>query len=962
MVRRKLISAIAAGLFVLGAGPLYSFGKNKVDYEDMNWQVLKTIHFDIHYPKGMQGLAEKTAQIAEQGYVHISNYLCHELTDVIPIMVYPSHITFQNNSIIPFILGEGVGGFTEALKNRVVVPYNGLDDKFRHTVIHELVHAFQYNILLNDTSGNLMSKMMTGRVPLWVIEGMAEYVSIGYDETADMVMRDALFNEKYATLLELTYYRVKSGYLLYKEGQAFFYFMELKYGKESMGEFFRDIRDLGDLEQACVIRTGKGLEELNKEWIRFYKKRYMHLVREKNYEDEEGEQVSNHVKTKSSVNMAPAISPDGKRIAYISNKDIYADLVIATVEKKGGREIRRVIRGNVDHRFEGMHILDNNLSWSEDGKSIVFVAQAGGRDVIYYVDPEEGDIQKEIELPFRKIMDPSISKDGKELVFVGSGSLASDIYLYNTEEKKLTRVTNDPFTKRNPKIVPGTPKKIVYSSNETENGKLDDSRIGGRYHIYEIDLKTRQKRILVKSWGNDLQPDVSKDGERMIYISNRTGIYNLYVYIMKTGEEYKVSNVLSGVFQPQWFGAADRVVYTGYQNLGYDIFIKKIDMEGLKPTEDEEKIETEYLEFTYKQGYFDMAQSLYRPYPSDISFDWLTLGIVGDFRNTIMGIARVSLSDLSGNHKMAMTTNYVRNDGSNDFNFDLSYSYLRYRCDLIFGAFRQENPFWIYSITSINDLIHNAYTGTLHMEHYGAYGIARYPFTKFLRMDLKASFSRYERGYEAADSRDDVYANVNQLALALSYDTTLWGMMVPMDGMRGRIEFEQAINLTGHDYVYSTFDVDIRKYFLFYKKYVIALKGAGGRVFGRDSDAFKYYLGGYNTLRGHTFFGYTGKNMFLFNAEFRFPFVKGILFGWPITFGIGEIGGVFFVDVGSAWDGSYDLINSETGAFEDLKADFGFGFRFAIYPLVILKLDFAWPYDKKSVGQGDVLFSLGFEY
>jgi hypothetical protein len=239
----RRLPAVAALVLALTVSA-YPFGKNKVNREVFDWDVLRTVHYDVYFPRGMEPLARYTARVAEEGYVHLANYFYHELTHPVPVVVYPSHLDFQANNIIQSVIGEGVGGFTESLKTRVVVPFTGSYDEFRHVLVHELTHAFQFNMLFRDTSGREASRFSTGNVPLWVMEGLAEYFSIGYDETCDMVMRDILYNEHYASLMDLTRHRVKSAYLFYKEGQAFFYFFEQKYGREAIGELFRDARDM----------------------------------------------------------------------------------------------------------------------------------------------------------------------------------------------------------------------------------------------------------------------------------------------------------------------------------------------------------------------------------------------------------------------------------------------------------------------------------------------------------------------------------------------------------------------------------------------------------------------------------------------------------------------------------------------------------------------------------------------
>jgi len=934
---------------------LFPFGKNKVNYENFQWKILNTVHFDIHYTRGMEEVAFQASKIAEEAYVHLSDYLNHELTEIIPVIIYPSPIAFQNNNILPYVIGEGTGGFTEVLKNRVVIPFNGSYPDLRHVLTHELTHAFQFNILFYDTSGEIMSKFSSHRVPLWFMEGMSEYLSIGFDETVDMVMRDALFNENYVTLKNLTLLRLNNIYMLYKEGQAFFYFLEKKYGREVMGELFRDIRDLNDLDEAFKASTGKTMDELNTEWIRFFKKRYFHLVSSKNFDDSEGERLTDHEKTRSSINLCPAVSPDGKKIAYLTNRDIYASLVIAEVAKKKERVITPLIRGNTRTRFQGMHLMSNNLTWSRDGKQILFVAQANCRDVIYLVDSKKGRVQKRIVLPMRAISDPSLSRDGTRIVFSGLINDSSDIYLYTIKTGELVRVTSDPFTDRYPRVLSDN-RTVLFSTNWNSSGDIESRN----YNIFSVDTGTGKRKPVVVSDGNDIQFDMSGDEKSLVYVSDMTGIYNIYIHDIEKGKSSRATDVLSGVFYPRWFPGENRIAFVAYQKSGYDIFIKDINKSGLN--KEVNNVDTEHEGVSFTETYLDPGDYRFSDYRSRLSPDWFILGLTGTYSYGFVGFVQMTLSDYLGNHSLRVMSNFVRQDRENDVNYNISYLYLKNRLDYGIGLFRQKNPYWIYSLSDINDLIHNVNFGTIYMNYYGGYGIASYPVSRYFRVNMKATASRFERDYSIYDTRKDVFANLNQLSFSLSYDNVLWGRMVPADGMRGVVGFEHAFDISGQDYSYSSVDFDIRKYFLISKRYVFALRGSGGKVFGRDNEYFRYYIGGFSTLRGHGFLDYAGRNMLLGNIEFRFTFIEGIKFGWPLFFGIGNIGGVLFTDFGSAWDNDYIFVNRDTGEFEDFKVDCGFGFRFTIYPVIILKLDYAWPYNKKSFGDREFIFSLGFEY
>jgi outer membrane protein assembly factor BamA len=414
-----------------------------------------------------------------------------------------------------------------------------------------------------------------------------------------------------------------------------------------------------------------------------------------------------------------------------------------------------------------------------------------------------------------------------------------------------------------------------------------------------------------------------------------------------------------GLFIPGGSLTGKKLVYVAYQNLGYDIMIK--DMTGATYYDDNKMPDTKYSREEFSPSYFDLKNSVFTGYKPRLGSDWFMIGC----RNHHYGIAgfmQMSFSDNMGDHQVVLTGNYIRQDSSNDLNFDAAYYYLKNRLDLGIGAYSQTNPYLIYSIADINNLIHNVNFGTVSMRQYGGYAVASYPFNRFFRADLKGSVARYEYDYTVSDGRPDVYANLNQVDFSLCYDNVLWGGMVPADGTRGQVSFRHAFNITGQDFTFSSFDIDVRRYFLVSKRYVFAFRGVYGKIFGPDSESFNYYLGGYNTLRGHPFLEYSGTNMFLFNSEFRFTAVEGIKLGWPLPLSIGSIGGVLFMDAGSVWGGDDEISDTGTDGFTDVKTDMGFGFRFVFYPVIILKLDFAWPFDRTSFGNMDIIFSIGFEY
>src|SRR5262245_3761588 len=141
------------------------FGQNKVQYKKLDFQVLKTEHFDIYYYSEERDGIDIAARLAERCHARLERIFEHTLHGRQPLVLYGSHIDFEQNNIIPGELGEGTGGVTEPLRRRIVLPMGGSLVDTDHVIGHELVHAFQFDITANPNA----PPGVTGaeRLPLW---------------------------------------------------------------------------------------------------------------------------------------------------------------------------------------------------------------------------------------------------------------------------------------------------------------------------------------------------------------------------------------------------------------------------------------------------------------------------------------------------------------------------------------------------------------------------------------------------------------------------------------------------------------------------------------------------------------------------------------------------------------------------------------------------------------------------
>ena len=210
----------------------FSFGKNRVQYENHDWRYIQSEHFDVYFYErestapGGRVLADFAARAAEDAYVQVAELFQYEITDRVPILVYQSHNDFAvTNAVELPTYAEGIGGVTELFKNRIAIPYTGDWRDFRRVIHHELVHAVINDIFYGGSIQSILQNNLRLRIPLWFNEGLAEYSALGWDTQSDMYLRDAILNDDLDDIPDLR------GYFAYRGGQGVWDFVAEEYGR-----------------------------------------------------------------------------------------------------------------------------------------------------------------------------------------------------------------------------------------------------------------------------------------------------------------------------------------------------------------------------------------------------------------------------------------------------------------------------------------------------------------------------------------------------------------------------------------------------------------------------------------------------------------------------------------------------------------------------------------------------------
>ncbi len=550
------------------------FGQNKVQYQDYRWRYIQSEHFDVYFYDGGLDLAKFTADVAESSYVGIiKDFKNYDIQNRIALMVYNSHNQFQQTNVLDEYLSEGIGGVTELFKNRVVIPFEGSYEAYRHVIHHELVHAVMNDYMYGGSIQGLVSGRIRVQIPGWVAEGLAEYESRmeTFDTQSDMFVRDAVMEAYLAPISQM------DGYPVYTAGPTIFRYMEEKYGREKVAEFMTKLRIAGTTNATFESTFGMKEEEFSEKWATYQRKIYYPDVATMQSVKEIGKPISNRVKDGGFYNITPTVSPNGDKIAYLTDRSGYTDIVL--VNATDGMLLKKVISGEKTPNLEELHWLSPGMSWSPDSKKLVFSAKASDNDALLIVDVQTGEITKYSWNDLEGVFGGYWSPDGNKIIFTGTYHGQSDIYLFDITKNLKTKLTDDVFSDTRA-VFSRDGTKIAFVSDRrdhlTEPEKFDIGQFDYQQtDIYTMNSDGSDMTRITSDEMNDTWPEWGPDNSKLLFTSNRNGVTNLYVADIVAKKNYPITNNLSGIFQPSLSKDGKFLAFSGFNRGGFDIYTMK---------------------------------------------------------------------------------------------------------------------------------------------------------------------------------------------------------------------------------------------------------------------------------------------------------------------------------------------------------------------------------------------------
>src|SRR5918999_519076 len=858
-----------------------------------------------------------------------------------PLVLYASHPDFQQTNVVQGGIGEGTGGVTEGLKRRVVMPLGGTLAETDHVLGHELVHAFQYDISARRTAQGGASGGGIESLPLWFVEGLAEYLSIGpVDPHTAMWLRDATRQEEMPEIEDLD----SGAFFPYRWGQAVWAYVGGKYGDDLIGQIYRAAVRSGDpitaFEQAALIDD----KELSANWHADIRAQYAPVMGATARAHTFGRSLTGNDRMRMATNVSPSISPDGRHIVFFSSRDLFSiDLFLA--ETATGRIVRKLVDTALSTHFTSLQFIGSAGSWSPDSRQFVVGGVHAGKAVLAILDVSDGDGAREIEkAQVGEILNPPWAPDGKSIAFSATVGGDTDLFIYDLDAGSARRVTSDLFADLQPAWSPDGDTIAFVTDRFTTNETLLNA---GDYRLATLDVRSgRISQVRTFAQGKNINPQWAPDSRNLFFVSDQNGISNVYRVDLQSGAIAQVTNIDSGIsgitaLSPAISSAVDArtLAISAYEEGSHHIYVidspqrlagtavaptvQRLQAASLPPAQRESAIARILNDPTTGLA---TAQAEVEPYKAGLSLDavsqpYISAG-VDRFGGMVGGGIAFSFSD------MLLDQTIIQ---------------------------RQVNR--------------------------GVSGMVAYPFSQTARIEFGGGFTRTsfdeqirttaisQRTGRILDDRTVTTPlaeslNMSSVSSAFITDSSLFGATSPVAGQRSRFEVAPTFG----DLRMTTALADYRHYFMPARFYTIAVRGLHyGRYGsgGEDSRLIPLFIGYPEFVRGYginsfsagecassescpTFDRLVGSRMLVGNIEFRFPLLR--------PFGVGQnmygplpVEVAFFLDGGVTWKKGQKPSFLNGGTREPVTSG-GISLRTNLLGFATAQIDYARPFDRPGRG------------
>ncbi|MHB9154144.1 MAG: peptidase MA family metallohydrolase [Endomicrobiales bacterium] len=897
-------TALALLLAVFFAGsPLGAALRNSVITRDFKWQISRIKHFDVYYyDSAGKNLLPHVEDYLQSGYRRSTRVLPVSDKHSFPILIYNTHNEFEQTNVTP--IGEGTGGVTEAFKNRLLVGNLGSQRYLEYVLAHEFTHEIEYVYLFGGfwRSAQLLRFVF---YPGWLMEGLAEYTSGDLDYvTREMYLRDAALDDG---LLPLDYlfsfnhvmpHRVT---LAYKESEALMHHIAREYGEEKLSVILSTYRTRVYADAVLINVLGLDQSSLDKKFRESLKDSYAYASRGLQEPEAYGKPLT-RPGPYPAFNRAPAFSPDGEKIAFLSDRQGTQELYL--LELATGK--KTLLWNMARHvKIEQIHDDGHAVSFSPDGGTLAFIGESGQQDLLCLYRLPSRRLET-VSLGMDSLASPAYAKQGDVIYLSGIKDGFRDLYAYSPAGRRLTRLTAGPMDEIDAAPSPDGTSLYFAGERENEAGRIE-------YDLCRLDLASGTTEYVTALPGDERSPSFSPDGAALYFTSDQSGVTDIYRRDRESGRTERLTAVKGGNFTPRPSPDGKALLFSSFRHTQMHLYL----MELAGRSQAEGGAQAVVFSTAPAVRPVPTGQPEYKgPYRFRLSTDLVYPFIAYSSLDGLYFLLYWQLSEFMGNHQISAAASYA--GGEEYLDYTVSYGYLRFR------------PQFFFNFTGLEYFRDMAMT--VKRKESAQTLLTAYPLNRFQEIDLGiGTVSRQETVKDQpllnAQERENV------ALLSFMQDTTYGPYLETTRGSRFMVSTQLSDRVLSGTYKYQNYSAEEQIFFPLGKENVLFWRLFGGASVGDNPGRFA--LGGPAAVRGlpvdSDLFG--GNRVLVNTLEWRFPLVYDInyhiWFFFPDFF-FKTLYGTLFVDTGVAWDNDTPL---SAITIDRWKGSYGVSLRFHTFIL-----------------------------
>ena len=500
-------------------GSQLSFGKNRVQHQNFNWQYMRADQYDVYfYPTG-KALAQYTFYKIPEYIEEIEHLLNYTSRKKIQFIVYNTQADFRESN---FAYDDedfyNQGGVTNIYGTKVYLYFDGNRTHFDRMIRSGIMNIYAHWLIEGATVGSNISTSYLIDVPNWFYSGLSSYFGQSWNSDIDAHVKDGILSQRYADFEELT--PIEATYA----GHSFWKYIVDTYGEQTIARILYNTRSSKTVERGCYFGTGMPYRELLLNWYKYY---YVMFHPDKSKQMPEGDELLEHPKKKRNYNQL-CISPDGDQKAYVTNESGQIRVWLQSGDKK------RCIFKRYQKTEDNPDFTYPLLNWHPSGEVLGMTLEDKGHCYYYPYNLEKKKWEKRFLVDVEKITSWSYSNDGKTMLFSGFKNGQSDIYIYSFLSRSFENITNDFYDDYGPIFL--NKDQIVFASNRNRDSirlKEDfmDAQPQANYDLFLYEYSKKEPALLrVTNTPYANEYEVQRIGKQQIlFLSDPYSTSNRYV-------------------------------------------------------------------------------------------------------------------------------------------------------------------------------------------------------------------------------------------------------------------------------------------------------------------------------------------------------------------------------------------------------------------------------------------------